>query len=128
MADVLVLRFRGLQVDVPRSTGFYGGIAAAVATGLIEPPLGVIIAAVPLAKMALNSRAPAPLRWLGQIVDGAVKPVAGDGQGTIRLADPQESMSSAAQTTAMAARAPARVKSKARRDAASDAGEAISGE
>ena len=123
--DALVVRFRGLQVDVPRSVGFYGGVALAVAAGVIEAPLGVVIASVPLVKMALNSRAPTPVRWIGQVFDGAVKPVGGDGPGTIRLADPEQLVTDAAQTVANAERAPAAVKARARRAAAADTGRAV---
>lgn len=121
-ANAIVVRFRGLEIDVPRSLGFYGGIMAAVAAGIIEAPLGLIIASVPIAKMALNSRAPTPVRWVGQVIDGAIKPVGGDGQGTIRLEDPEESRSEAAQTVAVAARASARTKAQARTQAAASAG------
>lgn len=123
--DALVVRFRGLQVDVPRSVGFYGGVAAAVALGLIDAPLGLVIASVPIVKMALNSQAPAPLHWVAQVIDGAVKPVGGDGQGTIRLADPEQVISHAAQTVATAAQATAETKAEARRQAKADKGRAV---
>jgi hypothetical protein len=116
--DALVLKFRGVEIDVPRSVGFYGGVAAAVATGVIEAPLGVLIASMPLVKMALNSRAPAPLHWIGQVFDGAIKPVGGDGQGTIRLDDPEEATLQAAQSVATASKASARTKAQARKQAA----------
>lgn len=109
----LVLEFGPLRVDVPRSVGFYGGIAAAVAVGLLEPPLGVFIDCVPLLKMATNSRAPQPLQWLGQVLDGVAKPVGGDAQGTVRLVDPQATYADAAETVALAGQAPPAVKRSA---------------
>lgn len=114
----LVMTVGRVRIDVPRSVGFYGGIAAAVAAGIIEPPLGLFIAAVPLIKMATNSAAPPAVQWLGQIFDGVAKPVGGDAEGTVRLADPPAAFSQAAQTVALADRAPARVKRKAAAKAA----------
>ncbi|MHB1534060.1 MAG: hypothetical protein ACYC1D_05510 [Acidimicrobiales bacterium] len=123
--DSMVWHFRGLRVDLPRSIGFYGGIAVAVTAGVIEPPLGLFIAAVPIAKMALNSRAPSPLRWVGQVFDGAAKPVGGDGQGTIRLADPDALASEAAETVALAKRASPEAKAEARKQAAARTDQAV---
>ncbi len=120
MSDGMVLRIRSLEVDLPRSVGFYGGITAAVLAGVIEPPLGIIMACVPITKMALNSRAPSALRWIGEVLDGAVKPVGGDAQGTVRLADPAQSMSEAAHTVAMAARASTQTKTQAGKQADAD--------
>ena len=42
----IVIRTGRLEIDVPRALGYFGGIAAAVAVGMIEPPLAVFIAAV----------------------------------------------------------------------------------
>jgi hypothetical protein len=82
----MVLRSGSLEIDVPRAVGYFGGIAAAVAIGLLEPPLGVFIAAVPFIKMLTHPRSPNPLRFLGLMVEGAAQPVGSSGQGTIRLA------------------------------------------
>lgn len=81
----LIIKFGPLTVDVPRSLGYYGAIGLAVGAGVIEPPLGVFIAAVPLLKMMTNRLATTPVRFVGQVFDGAAQPVGGDGQGTIRL-------------------------------------------
>jgi hypothetical protein len=35
-----------VEVDVPRSVGYFGGLAVAGGVGLIEPPLALFIAAV----------------------------------------------------------------------------------
>jgi hypothetical protein len=113
-----VVNLGPVRIDVPRSIGFYGAIGLAVGAGLIEPPLGVFIAAVPLIKMATNSRAPQPLTWLGQLLDGAAKPVGGDAEGTIRLADPQAAVEQAAQTVALADRASRAARRRARQQAA----------
>jgi hypothetical protein len=79
-----------LQMDVPRSLGYYGAVMAAVAFGVIEPPLGMFIAVVPVVKMLGKWDLPWPLRLVAEVVDGAAQPVGGDARGTVRLADPQE--------------------------------------
>ena len=81
----MVARVGPIEIDVPRTLGYFGGIAAAVAIGLIEPPLGVFIAAVPFVKMLADRRAPEGLRFVGQLVEGAAKPVGSSGEGTVRL-------------------------------------------
>lgn len=83
----LTFRVGDLTVDVPRTLGFYGGLATATAIGLLEPPLGVFIAAIPVVKMLSNKRAPQPARFLAQVLEGAAQPVGSSGEGTIRLAD-----------------------------------------
>jgi hypothetical protein len=85
----LVIHAGPLEVDVPRSLGYYGGIAVAVGVGLIEPPLALFIGAIPLVKMLMHGKAPQPVRFLGQMFDGAAKPVGGDAEGTIRVEDDQ---------------------------------------
>ncbi len=79
-----------LEIDIPRTLGYYGGISAAVAFGVLEPPVAVFIAVVPLIKMLSTRVAPPPLRFLAQMLQGAGKPVGSDGQGTIRLNDPEQ--------------------------------------
>lgn len=81
----LLLRLGPVTVDLPRTLGYYGAIAIAVTAGVIEPPLGLFIAAVPLAKMLTTRLATTPVRFIGQVFEGASQPVGGDGQGTIRL-------------------------------------------
>lgn len=81
----LVSRVGPVELDWPRSVGYFGGTSLAVAAGLIEPPLGLFIAAVPFLKMLdLPGIATLP-RFVGQVLEGVAKPVGGDGQGTIRL-------------------------------------------
>jgi hypothetical protein len=65
--------------------GFFGGIAAGVALGLLEPPLALFIAAVPFVKMLSDQRAPTPMRFIGLLGEGAAKPVGSSGEGTVRL-------------------------------------------
>lgn len=81
----LVSRIGPLEIDWPRSFGYFGGIGLAVGIGIIDPPLGVFIAAIPFLKMLDLGGAPKPSRFLGQIVEGVAKPVGGDSQGTVRM-------------------------------------------
>jgi hypothetical protein len=81
----LVSRFGPLEVDWPRSVGYVGGIALAVACEIIEPPLALVIAAIPFIKMLNLPGASQPVRLVAQLVDGASKPLGGDSEHTIRL-------------------------------------------
>jgi hypothetical protein len=81
----LVSRIGALEVDWPRSLGFFGGIAVAVGAGLIEPPLGLFIAAVPFLKMLDLPRLPDRARFVAQVFEGVAKPVGGDSEGTVRI-------------------------------------------
>ena len=81
----LVSRIGPFEVDLPRSLGFFGGVALAVGAGLIEPPLGVFIAAIPFLKMLDLPHLPTAPRFVAQIFEGVAKPVGGDSQGTVRI-------------------------------------------
>ena len=81
----LVSQVGPFEVDWPRSLGFFGGVALAVGVGLIEPPLGLFIAAVPFLKMLDLPGLPNPPRFVGQVFEGIAKPVGGDSQGTVRV-------------------------------------------
>jgi hypothetical protein len=81
----LTSRLGPLQIDWPRSLGYFGGTAAAVAFGIIEPPLGLFIAAIPFLKMLNRPEAPMPMRFVSQMLDGASKPVGGDTAATVEL-------------------------------------------
>lgn len=81
----LVSRVGPLEIDWPRSLGYFGGIALATACEMIEPPLALCIAAVPFVRMLNVPNASWPVRFVAQITDGAAKPVGGDSEQTIRL-------------------------------------------
>lgn len=85
--NVLEIRAGRVEVDVPRSVGYFGGLAAAVGFGLIEPPLALFIAAVPVFKVLTNSALPRAVRMVGEVLEGAAKPVGSDAEGVIVLAD-----------------------------------------
>jgi hypothetical protein len=91
--NVLEVRLGTVEVDVPRSVGYFGGLAAAVGLGLVEPPLALFIAAVPLFKILTNSVLPIPVRAVGEILEGAAQPVGSDAEGVIEIED-QASQSS----------------------------------
>lgn len=50
-ANPMVVRAGSVEMDVPRSVGYFGGIAVAVGVGLLEPPLAIAIAVIPFVKM-----------------------------------------------------------------------------
>jgi hypothetical protein len=81
----LISRIGTLEIDWPRSLGFYGGIALAVGAGVIDPPFGLFIAAVPFIKMLDLPRLPNRVRFVAQVLEGVAKPVNGDSEGTIRI-------------------------------------------
>lgn len=85
--NVLEVQVGTVQVDVPRSIGYFGGLAAAVALGLIEPPLALFIAAVPAFKALTNTALPRAVRAVGEVLEGAAKPVGSDAEGVVSLID-----------------------------------------
>jgi hypothetical protein len=87
--NVLEVQVGTVEVDVPRSVGYFGGLVAAVGLGLIEPPVALFIAVVPLHKVLTNSVLPRPVRAIGEVLEGAAKPVGSDAEGVIQLEDQQ---------------------------------------
>src|SRR3979490_2666789 len=85
--NVLEVQVGTLEVDVPRSVGYFGGLAVAVAVGMIEPPLALFIAAVPVFKSLTNTALPKAVRVVGEVLEGAAKPVGSDAEGVIELKD-----------------------------------------
>lgn len=81
----LISHLGPLEVDWPRSIGFFGGIGLSVGAGLIDPPLGIFIAAVPFLKMLDLPALPNRIRFVSQIFEGIAKPVGGDSEGTVRI-------------------------------------------
>lgn len=85
--SVWEVRLGPVVVDVPRSAGYFGGAALAMGLGLVEPPLAAFIAAVPLFKVLTHRSLPAPIRFVGEVVEGGAKPVGGDDDPAIQLVD-----------------------------------------
>lgn len=77
--------FGPVEIDWPRTIGYYGGISLALAFEIIEPPLAIFIAAVPLLKMLNHPGAARPTRFIGQMLEGAARPVGGSAEATIQL-------------------------------------------
>jgi hypothetical protein len=74
-----------LEIDWPKAVGYYGGLGMALAAGLIEPPIALFIAAVPLYKMLERPDA-SQLQWTaGEVLEGASTPVGGSGSPVIRI-------------------------------------------
>lgn len=80
-----------VDVDIPRSVGYFGAIGLAVAFEVIEWPVGLFIAGIPFVKMLNRRKLPDPVRFVEHVLDGAAKPVGGDSEGTIRIAGQEPS-------------------------------------
>lgn len=81
----MVSQFGPIEVDWPRTIGYYGGIALAVAFELIEPPVGIFIASIPLIKMLSRPKASQPVRFASEVLQGAAIPLNGDAEASIRI-------------------------------------------
>ncbi len=68
-----------VAIDWPRTLGYYGGISVAVAFEVIDPPLAIFVAAIPLFTMLDLPRAPRPVRFVAQVLQGASMPLGGGG-------------------------------------------------
>jgi hypothetical protein len=86
----LVSHIGPVDIDWPQSIGYFGALGVATALGFIEPPLAIFIAAVPFFKFLNRPNATRPSRFVGQVLEGASKPVGSDGSATIRLRQDDE--------------------------------------
>jgi hypothetical protein len=68
--------------------GYYGGIGLALALEMMEPPLALFIAAIPILKMLNPSWTSWPTRLVSQLLQDTARPVGGDGDSAIRLSTP----------------------------------------
>jgi hypothetical protein len=87
---LFVVKVGPLAIDIPRTVGFYGGIALAVGLDMIAPPLACAIAAVPLLKLLKRKNATLPEKVVAAVVEGAANPVGGDAEGCVRSRKDQE--------------------------------------
>ncbi len=78
-------RIGPIELDWPRSAGYYGGVALAVALEIIDWPVGLFLAAIPLVKLLNRRTLPKAVRFTVHVFDGMAKPVGGDAEGTMRL-------------------------------------------
>lgn len=76
-----------LEIDWPKTIGYYGGIGLALAFELIDPPVAAFIAFIPLFKLLSHPKLPMPARVVGQMLEGAAQPVGGADEATIHLAN-----------------------------------------
>lgn len=83
----LTSRIGLVEINWPKTVGYYGGIGLAVAAELIEPPFALFIAAIPVFKMLSHPIMPTPARVAGQVLEGAAQPVGGSDEATIHLVD-----------------------------------------
>jgi hypothetical protein len=80
-----------VEIDWPRSLGFFGAIGAATALELIPIPIAFFVASVPFLKLLNRPNAPKASRIFSQVVDGASKPVGGDSEGTVHWSQTESS-------------------------------------
>ncbi|OBI17158.1 hypothetical protein A5712_24390 [Mycobacterium sp. E2327] len=106
--NVLEVQVGTVEVDVPRSIGYFGGLVVATGMGLIEPPLALFIAAVPLFKVLTNTALPKAVRVVGEVLEGAAKPVGSDAEGVIVLEDQHQSDTTVVHVPAQRKRAASR--------------------
>ena len=78
-------RMGPIEVDWPRSAGYYGGVALAVAFELIDWPVGLFLATIPMVKLLNRRSLPRAVRFTVQVFEGMSKPVGGDAEGTLRM-------------------------------------------
>src|SRR5436190_9166789 len=79
-----------VEIDWPMAIGYYGGIGLALALEMMEPPLALFIAAIPILKMLNRPWASWPTRLVSQLPQGMARPVGGDGDSTITADVPLE--------------------------------------
>lgn len=90
---------------MPRSVGYYGGVAPAVGLGLVEPPLGIFIAVIPVMRALTHSAAPPALRLAGEVLEGGAKPAGGDAEAVVQTEDCELAAQRAAGIAVQAGRA-----------------------
>jgi hypothetical protein len=83
----LMVRLGPLEIDWPKSVGYFSAIGLAVAFDLIAPPVGLFIAVIPALKLFNRRGQPWPVRIVADALDGAAKPVGGDSEAIVRFAE-----------------------------------------
>ena len=77
-------RIGPVLIDWPRSVGYFGGVALAIAYDLIAPELAMFVAAVPLVKLLERKHATNVEKTMAAVFEGAAKPLGGDAESTVR--------------------------------------------
>lgn len=88
--EPFVSKIGPLHVDWPRSLGYFGGIALAVAFDLVAPEIALFVAAIPLIKLLKRKNATGIEKAVAAVIEGAAKPLGGDAESTVRPADKDE--------------------------------------
>lgn len=83
------IRVGPFLIDVPRSIGYFGGVGVALALGLVDPPLAAFIGAAPFLVMLTHRSLPVPIRFVGEALEGAARPIGGENDGYVQLQDDQ---------------------------------------
>ena len=86
----LVTQIGRLHIDWPRSVGYFGGIAVALALELIAPEIALFVAVIPLVKLLKRKDAPRIEKVIAEVIEGAAIPLGGDAESTVRLAAEEE--------------------------------------
>jgi hypothetical protein len=81
----LMIRLGPLELDWPKTVGYYGGVGIALVCDLIAPPLALFIAAIPVLKLFKTPAQPGLLRIAADTLEGAARPVGGDADAIIRV-------------------------------------------
>src|SRR3982074_3477244 len=80
-----------VEIDWPRSLGFFGALGAATALEFIPIPIALFVASVPFLKLLNRPDAPKASKFFSEVVAGASKPVGGDSEGTIHWSKESQS-------------------------------------
>jgi hypothetical protein len=76
------------EIDWPMALGYYSGIGLALAFEMMEPPLALFIAAIPLLNLLHRPRASWPTGLLAPLLHGMGRPVGGDDDGAVQPSMP----------------------------------------
>ncbi len=88
--EPFVTRIGPVHVDWPRSLGYFGGIALAVAFDLVAPEIALFVAVIPIVKLFKRKNATRIEKAVAAVIEGAAKPLGGDAESTVRPADRDE--------------------------------------
>lgn len=84
VAGGMVSRIGPIEINWPRTMGYYSGIALALGLELIEPEIALFIAAIPVLKALQRPTASPPRKFVSEFIDGASQPVGGTANTTFR--------------------------------------------
>jgi hypothetical protein len=76
------------EIDWPMALGYYSGIGLALAFEMMEPPLALFIAAIPILNLLHRPRASWPTGLLSPLLHGMARPRGDDGASASELSTP----------------------------------------